>query len=189
MTKLILIDQRGTYLKYSFKVIASKAWNEFFRRDDESCDIAHWVIEADSGTIKLTRRDSSLDEDDPGWKPPTPIIMLVDGIVELFDTGRDSSFESLRNEFNDWAVDGILKSFNSAGIQKKYNDFSIESPGDFAIVTAPREQGLSEDRLSLIWPPEKSLTLKKIMARQSAAKRRALRKPKMRVKKKAKKKK
>jgi hypothetical protein len=73
----VLIQPRGEFPSKSFKSEATKAWIEFFKVIAGDTDLAHWLIEADSATIRLTGRNSSVNENGPDWESPTPVVVLV----------------------------------------------------------------------------------------------------------------
>ncbi len=167
----ILLEQRGNYPNKSFKSVATKAWSEFFKLAIDGIDLAHWMIEADSATVRLSGRAGFVDESGPDWEMPKPVVILVDGIIESFETNPHSSDKKLRKHFRQWVEKGILDSFHSLSVTKKFERFNPDSKS-FAIVTSQTDLGLAEDELSLMWSNDNSLSVAKIKSRQKTAKSR-----------------
>src|SRR5688572_10695244 len=109
----VLVDRRGSYPAKPFKGIAILAWTRFFEQIDDDCDLAYWVIEADSGTVKVSPRSSLANENSPDRDSPNSIVVLVDGIVEAFGKHDKVAYANLRASFQCWVMAGVLESFNS----------------------------------------------------------------------------
>lgn len=164
----VVIEKRGEYPNRSFASVARKAWNEFFKTATAEIDLAYWVIEAYSATIFLTGRSSNIDDCNPEYEPPTPIRMPVGGIIEMLEKTPINSHEEIREDFQKWAEKGILESFLSIGISKKYTRFDSKG-ASFAIVTSPTNSGITDDDFSVIWSNVPSFSKTKIKAQQKAA--------------------
>ncbi len=89
----IIIEKRAEYPSRSFRPAATAAWTEFFKIAQTDVDLAHWNIHADSGRVLLTGRRSRVDESDPYWETPTPIVIRVSGVVDQFNCGTVSEDE------------------------------------------------------------------------------------------------
>ena len=175
MPRSIVISKHGEYPARSFKPIAANAWGNFFDIADADCDLAHWMIEADSGTVRLTARNSEQDEEDPAWSPPAPIVMLVDGIVEAFSSNTFPSSDALRQDFINWVCRGVLDAFESARMARKYANSRVNAEC-FGIVASPTDRGLSVDALKLLWSQNDCLTVQDVKARQRRARSRGTKK-------------
>ena len=164
MPKPILLEDRANFPR-PFRAVAATAWAAFLKVADPSSDLAHWFIEADSATIRLTARSTLIDEDDPGWIAPIPIVVLVDGILEQFDT---EDHDAVRRGFYEWAAKGIVESFKLARVRKALHQL-IPTSACFGVVTSQTDEGLARDELSLLWANHERLTLARIRAQQSKA--------------------
>lgn len=172
----LVIEKHGNFPRKSFKPLAVKGWNEFFTLADPSTDLAHWNVHADSGVIRLTARNSMIDESDPDWNPPTAISMCVDGVVDLFNQEPPTHSEAaIRAKFQEWAQQGILESFQSASVLRKYDHFNPTGKR-FAIVSAPLDLGLAEDDLALLWSNDEHFKVATIKRQQQDAQKRTKRK-------------
>ena len=169
MTTPKLLAVRGEFPKKQFKSCANELWLQFLVEFTGASNVAYWTIEADSGTVKLSARNSKVDEDTPDWNPPAPIVVLVEGILEAFGSEPKSKHEELRLEFRGWVEKGILDALQSSKVSKKLLD-SINST-DFSVVSTAIDEGLAESELSLIWSNGNRLTIAKIKADQAATKR------------------
>jgi len=165
----ILIKGQAIYLSKPLKFMASAAWNEFFRVSPEETDLAHWMIQADSATVRLTPRNTCVDERSEDWEPPEPIHIRVSGVIELLNAAESSSArEEVRYGFREWAIAGILSAFKSKRIAKQFGQSRFGSRG-FAIVSSPTDAGLGEDDLSVVWTNDEDFTVARIKARQKKA--------------------
>jgi len=185
---VVIIEPYGAYPDKSFKAIATKAWNEFFANTTDFVNVAHWMIVADAGSIRLSARRSSVDESDPDWVGYEPIGLCAEGVLELLDCEPNLVVQDeIRTAFRAWVEKGILESFQSARVRKKFEKFNPEAKG-FAIVTSTTDCGLAEDKLSLLYRNSTKVTLAKIRTQQSSAakKRKAGRKRRGQVLKKKK---
>src|SRR5690606_168009 len=145
------------------------AWIKFFSTAPPHADLAHWTIHADSGVVRLSTRQTDVDESGPDWDPLPPISMVVDGIVEKLNSADSpQSCLELQEHFREWAETGILKAFHSATVRRKFDGF-LSPPRSFAIVSAPLDLGLASDQLSLLWSNDSQLTTTAIQRRQQAA--------------------
>ncbi len=59
--------------------LCGKSMAEFSKYWVDEIDIAHWLIEPDSGTIKFSARSSTKDTVGGKWEDLEPIIVLVEG--------------------------------------------------------------------------------------------------------------
>lgn len=180
MTHPVLLDVRGSYPAKPFKSVAIRAWTLFFKHVDQDCDLAYWVIEADSGTVKLSPRSTRINESSPHWESPNPIVVLVDGIVEAFQKQDQATYADLRASFQRWVTAGVLASFKSAEVARLFSD-AVSVGQTFGIVTASHDEGIVSKDLALIWSNDGKLTLSSIASAQAIAARQ--RAPKRNVRK------
>jgi hypothetical protein len=164
-----LLDVKCEYPKKSFKIVAGKVWQLFFEQYCNNANIAYWVLEADSATIKLSARNYKICENSPKWVSPISIVVLVDGIIELLNTQNKSACPQIRHDFRDWAKTGIIEAFNSTKVSNKFNA-CVNQNAEFGILTTNYDEGLNGSDLELIWSNQSYLTLTKIRATQKKAK-------------------
>jgi hypothetical protein len=169
----IVVKISGDYPKKKFDSVAKQAWLEFFKSVEIEFDFAHCMIHAFSGTISFSARNSKIAETDSGFEPSDPVLVLVDGIVEmtrpLIERGDEDELEELGLNFLEWAMIGILNGFLSNDVQKNYERWKQKNRS-FAIVGSPTDEGLLEDKLLfLLWSSNKSLTVKKLRSNQKKA--------------------
>lgn len=175
--KTIVIKERGVFRKKPFKAQARKMWEHFFKTAVPGSDLAHWEVDPNSATILLSSRNSSVSETDSDWDPPAPVIIVVNGIAELLNADPDA-WDELGTEFLEWVTLGIMQSFKSASVSKRFKQYLKSNQLDcFAIVTSPFDEGLIENDLALVWSKNDCLTVKKIKARQKAAAKYDTRRP------------
>ena len=167
MLKPKLLEIRGKFPTQPFTNCAKELWLEFFDAPTVAYNVAYWTIEADSGTVKLSARNSNVHEDGPDWRPSAPFVVLVEGIVEAFSEQPKSAYKELRFCFREWAEKGILDALQTVRVSRKLNE-SLNSH-DFSIVSTVIDEGLAESVLSLIWSNSKFLTVEKIKSDQAAA--------------------
>lgn len=166
------IKGQGSYPNKPFKQQAKKLWDEFFKVADDTVDIAHSRIGPDSATVRLSARNSRVDESDPDLAPLEPSIVLIGGIINLLnECGSDvPAQKEISSEFRAWAEEGLLEAFQSSQIKKKFEKFNPDGK-PFAIVTAETDCGLQEDELTVIWKNRRTFTVALIKSRQEAAKK------------------
>jgi hypothetical protein len=180
MASAIVLPKKANYTDKSFKSAATDVWDKFFAIAPPETDVAYWLIEADSATVRLAARNSTIDEDGPSWDTSTPIVILVKGIIDALNEADRSTQEKLRSEFKQWVEVGLLESFTSSRISKKAQ--ALTPSGDrFAIVTTSADEGLTHGELTLLWTNDKRFGLRQIVAHQAKA---AARREKARAKKK-----
>jgi len=172
-SKPVVLSSHGLYKKKPFTTIASEMWLRFFAMFEQGWDVAYWTIEADSATVMLSGRCTSVDENGPDWDPSGPIGALVDGIIEEFDLRPKSQHSELRNQFRDWCEQGIRDSLESAKVSSALE--KAIGKNEFAVVSTIVDEGLANSELSLIWA--RRLTLLDIARRQADARKQRVRRP------------
>lgn len=122
------------YIPFKPRAITSqctKMWRKLFavirqaQVSPEWGDIALWVTHADSAGIRLRLRSSNEDDEDPAWESPPLIATGAEGLCEALDAaGSASERKAIKEEFYAWVNPAILKSFESAAIQKLYRAYN-----------------------------------------------------------------
>ena len=152
-----LIEPYVPYLSRAITPQCTKMWRKLFaltRKANVSAewgDIALWVTHADSATIRLRLRSSGEDDEDPEWESPPLIATVTEGLCESLNAaGSPSKQKLIKEEFYAWVNAAILKSFESAAMQKLYRAYNLES-SPFSVYVAKHDRSFSESRLDALW--------------------------------------
>jgi hypothetical protein len=170
MSNPIRLNKRGKFPKQPFQPLAIEIWTAFFGTAPPESDLAYWTIEPHAASVRLSARNTLVNDAGAEYEPSTPVIVLVDGIIEARRASDKSLHPKLNSDFREWVTRGILEAFASAGVAKKYSNF-LPKKGSFAIVTSPAEEALTDSDLTLIWSSSKRFSLSTIATRQVAAKK------------------
>jgi hypothetical protein len=163
------IKRKVEFPRMSFDSAALDMWIAFIELLPDGWDLAHWLLEADSGTIRVSARNSMLNEFSPEWKGVEPVVVVIEGIVELFGVNEKQN-ELLRSQFQEWATTAIKKGFMSSKIQKAFRcKRTLEDR--FAIVSATTDWGLGNDSLTLLWSSDSKFGIEEIQAMQKRPRR------------------
>lgn len=162
----IILDQHALYGSKNFKSVAAKAWDVFFEIFKEDYNVAHWHIDGFSSTIGLTGRNVDIDESGPSWSISSPIFICVDG----FEPDEIVPNKIMLEEFQKWAVLGILDAFQFKRILGKYKKHGLNNT-DFSILASKTDEGIAFDDFAVIWSNKDRITPSKIRARQLKSKK------------------
>ncbi len=162
---------------------------EFFRwirdRDVSShtYDVAFWMIHANSGTVQLSPRDSSLNESDLSWVTPSRIGFLVDGICERLNaldveskskkTLRHAPIEKLIQDFNSWVETAVMASFATKTVATQFKKL-VPIDSQFAIAVSYYGFSIGADDLNVIWHTKTGLTSAGIRSNQRSLPKRGV---------------
>ncbi len=151
----------NSFPKTSFAGYAANAWAEFSKYWVDEIDVAHWLIEPDSGTIKLSARSSTKDTVGGKWEDLEPIIVLVEGIIDALNASKKNELSVVRAEFREWAEKGIIQSLGKRQFQSFVGTLE-ETKAPLAVVTSYSDAGLLNDDLKVLWSTHGSDLLAKL---------------------------
>lgn len=176
--KIHIIEPDIPFLSKKATAACRKAWRKLFSQllrqnvHPASTDVLLWVLMADSGTVLLTPRSTNTDEDDPEWESPDDEVGFgVEGLCEELNRFRGAKQQAEQKKvyvaFYDWMTAAIIDSFQSASIQKLFNEYNPESL-PISIFWSPHEESMRFATKRLLWRNEGGLSPDRVTEKQAA---------------------
>lgn len=148
-----------------FKSEALRGWDDLFSRVTGFHSVIRFEIDTEGGDVTLITYPS---EGEP--QCVSMILPLCFDELDDIEVEHDEATEA----YCAWVERGILDSFQSARVQKKYKDFNPDGK-DCSIVLSrkeawgPTEYALSALDLKILWSNNPKLTVARIKSQQKAA--------------------
>jgi hypothetical protein len=147
-----------------FKSEALRGWNDLFAAVSSFHNAIRFEMDAEGGTVTVITY--------PATSEPQCVSMIITSRVDELVEGEDER-EEVTKAFYAWVEKGILESFQSARIQKKYTRFNPDGENCAIVLSKQEECGptvyeLASLDLSILWTNNPKFTVSRIKTQQKA---------------------
>lgn len=167
-----IIEPDIPFLSNQGKPTCKKAWRKLFsvlKKAELQPDVILCVLMANSANVLLSPRSSRKDEDNPEWESPPEVGFSVEGLCEELNLHRGAkgrpAREQICEKFYDWMKTALMDSFQSAPIQKLYQEHNPKGR-PFSIFWSTHDAGLRHTSLKLLWSSDGGLNEQEVVDKQ-----------------------